>query len=141
MLHMIKLAVGCSSLDELRARMQHPRINGHGAVITRTMPKRASEILNGGSLYRVMNGMVLCRQPIIGLEPYQRDDGTTGTLIIVIDDIIPVHPRTMRPFQGWRYLTPQDAPEDLTGTNTSHDNGIASLPPHLRKELAELALI
>ncbi|KXU99860.1 hypothetical protein AD929_14010 [Gluconobacter potus] len=139
MLNIIKLAVGCPSLEVLRERMAHPRINGHGAVPTRTMPRRADEVLDGGSLYRVMDGMILCRQPIIGLESCQRSDGSTGTLIVVSDEIIPVQPRPMRPFQGWRYLDPKDAPPDL-GNSLTQD-GIADLPPQLRRELAELALI
>nr|WP_294914954.1 DUF1489 domain-containing protein [uncultured Neokomagataea sp.] len=136
MLHMIKLAVGCPTIDALRERMQHPRFRGHGAITTRTMPKRADEILNKGSLYRVLNGLILCRQPIVGLEPYERPDGTTGTLILVSDEIIPVQPRAMRPFQGWRYLKAEDAPADLGAIS----DGIANLPPHLHKILSELAL-
>lgn len=139
MLNIIKLAVGCPTIEVLRERMQHPRVNGHGAVPTRTMPKRAAEVLDGGSLYRVMDGMILCRQPIIGLEACRRPDGTEGTLIVVSDDIIPVQPRTMRPFQGWRYLDPKDAPPDL-GQSAGSD-GVADLPLQLRRELAELALI
>lgn len=133
---MIKLAVGCTTIDALQERMQHPRFRGYGAITTRTMPKRAEEILNGGSLYRVLNGMILCRQPIVGLEPYQRPDGSNGTLILVSEDIIPVQPRAMRPFQGWRYLKPEDAPLDLG----SISDGVTDLPPHLRKILNELAL-
>jgi len=83
--------------------------------------------------------MILCRQPIIGREACRRPDGTEGTLIVVSDDIIPVQPRTIRPFQGWRYLDPKDAPPDL-GQSAGSD-GVADLPPQLRRELAELALI
>ncbi|MFT8980061.1 DUF1489 family protein [Gluconobacter oxydans] len=139
MLNIIKLAVGCPSLEVLRERLNHYRVNGRATVQTRTMPKRAEEVLDGGSLYRVMDGMILCRQPIIGLESCQRSDGSTGTLIVVSDDIIPLQPRPMRPFQGWRYLEPKDAPPDL-GNSLTQD-GIADLPPQLRRELAELALI
>ncbi|KXV63660.1 DUF1489 family protein [Gluconobacter oxydans] len=139
MLNIIKLAVGCPSIEVLRERLNNYRVNGHATVQTRTMPKRAEEVLDGGSLYRVMDGMILCRQPIIGLESCQRSDGSTGTLIVVSDDIIPVQPRPMRPFQGWRYLEPKDAPPDL-GNSLTQD-GIADLPPRLRRELAELALI
>ncbi|GBD56627.1 DUF1489 family protein [Gluconobacter wancherniae] len=139
MLHMIKLAVGCPTLEVLAERMRRERVGGHAVVHTRTMPRRADEILAGGSIYRVMDGMLLCRQPIIGLESCQRGDGSTGTLIVVSDEIIPVQPRAMRPFQGWRYMTPKDAPADL-GENGVGD-GIADLPPALRRELAELALI
>ncbi|AOX16183.1 DUF1489 family protein [Kozakia baliensis] len=138
MLHMIKLVVGCATIDELAARMQHERVDGHGFVRTRTMPRQADEILGGGSLYRVMNGTLICRQPIAGFRAITRPDGQPGTLILVTDEIIPVMPRAMRPFQGWRYLKPDDAPADL-GNQTA--SGIENLPPNLRRELADLGLI
>lgn len=140
MLHMIKLAVGCSTLESLKDWIQTERINGHAYVQTRTKPKRDAEILNGGSIYRVMNGLITCRQPIIGFDRYTRHDGHDGTLILVSDDIIPVQPRPMRPFQGWRYLKAEDAPLDLKET-THGDNGISALPSTLHKRLVDLGLL
>ena len=61
MLNIIKLAVGCPSIEVLRERLNHYRINGRATVQTRTMPKRAEEVLDGGSLHRVLDGMVPCR--------------------------------------------------------------------------------
>lgn len=137
---MIKLVVGCTTLDELAAWMrQGERIDGYGVVRTRTMPKQAAEIENRGSLYRVMGGLVLCRQPVAGFRPFTRPDGQIGTHILVTDEIIPVEPRAMRPFQGWRYLRPDDAPADL-GTRSAHE-GLDTLPPDLRRALSELCLI
>lgn len=138
MLHMVKLAVGCPTLDILRERTQTHRYRGCGVITTRTMPKRAEEILAGGSLYRVLDGLILCRQPILGLETHERPDGTTGTLILVSGAIVPVQPRPMRPFQGWRYLKDDDAPPDLDSNTTSE--GVATLPSNLRRTLTDLAL-
>lgn len=141
-LHMIKLIVGCTSPEMLREWVQIERHNGIAYVRTRTMPKRAKEILqHGGSIYRVMNGLILCRQPIIGFEIYTRDDGHPGTLIMVSDEVIPTQPRPMRPFQGWRYFKPEDAPPDLDGHDTLQDDGISALPPALRNQLSELGLL
>ncbi|GAJ27667.1 DUF1489 family protein [Acidomonas methanolica] len=140
MLHLIKLAVGCPTIDSLAQRMREPRLDGHGVITTRTMPKRAEEILAGGSLYRVMDGFILCRQPVADFRTTTRPDGTAGTLILVKDDIIPVSPRAMRPFQGWRYLSPEDAPPDLVSGNGAVD-GLEALPVMLRRALAELCLI
>lgn len=137
---MIKLVVGCTTLDELAAWMARgERVEGHGVIRTRTMPKQADEIAGQGSLYRVMGGLVLCRQPISGFRPFTRPDGQLGTHILVTDDIIPVHPRAMRPFQGWRYLKPDDAPLDLGGQSVV--SGLEDLPPALRRSLSELCLI
>jgi hypothetical protein len=50
---------------------------------------------------------------------------------------VPVRPVPRRAFQGWRYLTADDAPADLG----RGDKGLADLPPKMRRELAELGLI
>jgi hypothetical protein len=62
-LHLIKLCVGAESLADLRewmaARMteaKRRRAPLRHAHITRTTPKRAADILGGGSLYWVIKG-------------------------------------------------------------------------------------
>lgn len=73
-------------------------------------PRRAAEICEGGSIYRVIGGRILCRQRITAIRPDTREDGTACALVVMAPEIIPVSPRAMRPFQGWRYLRPEDAP-------------------------------
>lgn len=142
-LHMIKLIVGCTSPEMLRDWVAVERHKGVAYVRTRTMPKRADDIVKGGgSIYRVINGLIMCRQPIIGFDSYTRDDGHPGTLILVSDDVIPTQPRPMRPFQGWRYFKPEDAPPDLDPTASGAiDDGISALPASLRNQLSELGLL
>ena len=60
-LHIIKLAVGCESVKELKGwvaeRMQTARKKGlplHHIHTTRMTPKRVEELLAGGSLYWVI---------------------------------------------------------------------------------------
>ena len=143
MINLIKLVVGVSSLEELAERQLLP-INQrmHAAtgkmlpvVHTRTFPKQAEELLQGGSLYRVIAGLILCRQRLVDIVSEVRADGTNGTLLFLDPTIIRVEARALRAFQGWRYLRPADAPPDLSGT-TGHNN----LPPALQKELALLGL-
>jgi hypothetical protein len=62
-LHLIKLAVGCESVKELKARvaerMQSSKKKGlplRHIHITRMTPKRVDELLAGGSLYWVVQG-------------------------------------------------------------------------------------
>ena len=57
-LHLIKLAVGCESVKELKGwvaeRIQAARKKGlppHHIHVTRMTPKRVEELLAGGSLY------------------------------------------------------------------------------------------
>ncbi|MFT9296395.1 MAG: DUF1489 domain-containing protein [Acetobacter orientalis] len=143
MLNLIKLVVGVSSLEELAERQKqsincrlHPEHGPLPVVHTRSYPRRCDEILDGGSLYRVISGLILCRQPILDIVSETRPDGTQGTLILLSPQIIRVEARAMRPFQGWRYLESKDAPPDLShGTSAQ-----AVLPASLQKELALLGL-
>ncbi|KXV55858.1 hypothetical protein AD947_13905 [Acetobacter tropicalis] len=141
MLNLIKLVVGVSSLEELMERQKMPlnsRLHQeHGAlpvVHTRSYPRRAADILEGGSLYRVISGLIQCRQRVLDIQTETRPDGTQGTIFLLSPEIIRVEPRALRPFQGWRYLESKDAPKDLTTSQ------ISTLPPHLQKELTLLGL-
>lgn len=142
MLNLIKLVVGVSSLEELAERQKsaqncrmHPEYGALPVVHTRSFPKRSDEILAGGSLYRVISGLILCRQRVLDIQTETRPDSTQGTLILLEPKIIRVEPRALRPFQGWRYLEAKDAPPDLASGSSN-----AALPPALQKELTLLGL-
>ncbi|GAA4476120.1 DUF1489 family protein [Gluconacetobacter asukensis] len=148
MLHLVKLAVGITSLEDLAHRqrtmaegagdgLDGTQPSGHPWLRTRMFPRRAPEILDGGSLYRVINGLILCRQRVVEIRPDTREDGVACALVVLAPEIIPVAPRPMRPFQGWRYLSPADAPPDLSVGGG--DGG--TLPESLRRDLAGLCLI
>ncbi len=134
-LHLIKLCVGVDSPDELRSWIAH-RIaaTGEHRHVTRMFPRRADALLEGGSLYWVIRGMVLVRQRVTALRPVVRDDGAAACAIVLDPELIATAPQPRRPFQGWRYLEPADAPSDLSA-------GDAELPPELRAELAMLGLL
>lgn len=81
-LHLIKLAVGCESVKELKGwvaeRMQAAKKKGlplHHIHITRMTPKRVDEVLAGGSLYWVIRGEIAAREKIIAIEPFRDRDG------------------------------------------------------------------
>ena len=136
-LHLIKLSVGVTSLDELRRRQSE-----HGAArpplhhATRNFPRRAADILEGGSIYWVINRILSARQRILDIREATRDDGTRCTQLVLHSDLVGVRPRVVRPFQGWRYLDAADAPADL-----HHACEQADLPEAMRRELASLALL
>jgi hypothetical protein len=118
--HLIKLCVGCESPQDLRewqeARLAERRKRGERLVLqhlTRSTPKRRDEVLDGGSLYWVIKGYVRVRQRIVGLEAAVGEDGEPRCAIIYDPELVAVTPRQHRPFQGWRYLEPERAPEDL----------------------------
>lgn len=143
-LHLQKLCVGCDSPEELRLwieeRLAERRRRGDPAEqehVTRAMPKRASEILDGGSLYWVIKGVMLVRQPISELRAVKGSDGIERCAIVMRPELVPVRPVPRRPFQGWRYLPQTDAPPDLV-----EDERLApGLPAHLAAELRSLGLL
>src|SRR4051794_7389135 len=111
-LHLIKLAVGCESVKELKGRIaervQIAKKKGlplHHIHVTRMTPKRVEEILTGGSLYWVIRGEIAAREKIIGIEPFRDRDGIGRCRLVMQARLFAVSPRPMRPFQGWRYLT------------------------------------
>ncbi|MFC5342510.1 DUF1489 family protein [Brevundimonas staleyi] len=129
-LHMIKLCVGVSDVEwlETRAATGAPLI-----VHTRMTPKRATEIEDGGSLYWVIKGVVLCRQPILDITT--KGEGQTARCEITLaPEVIRTAPLARRPFQGWRYFEPKDAPVDLSRIDAG------DVPEDLAKELRELGV-
>ena len=102
--------------------------------VTRMTPKRADELLSGGSLYWVIKGQIAARQKLLDLKPVQKE-GKTHCALVYDPKLIPVMRRSHRPFQGWRYLDPKDAPPDVK------DIKAGNLPEKLKQELAELGLL
>ena len=134
--HLIKLCVGCADPAELRAHHGTRLAEGKPLIHrTRHMPRRATEILAGGSLYWVFSGTVSARQTITALEPESDAEGRPYCVIHLGPDLVGTHPMPFRPFQGWRYLSPDKAPEDLGGAD-----GEGALPYELLQELRRLGL-
>lgn len=140
-MHIIKLCVGISSVEDLIAWRAERRAAGLGradgltAHRTRMTPKRGGEIVGQGSLYWVIAGAVRCRQEIVAFEAGKDADGTPHCLILMAPEIVRTLPWPRRPFQGWRYLNPQDAPPDLGA------GGREAPPAEMAEELARLGLI
>ena len=138
-LHLIKLAVGAGSVEDLRSwqkqrTVQSPPLRHR----TRSTPRRTAEILDGGSIYWVIRGTLSCRQAITAIEKLTGEDGIPRCRLVFDPRLVPVSPRPCRPFQGWRYLTACDAPADL-GAGQSGD--LAEMPEALRRELVGLGLL
>ena len=134
-LHLLKLAVGIEDIAQLRRiRAARAKERGGSWVYTRNHPRRASEILAGGSIYWIIRGQIRVRQLVTGFHRERDDNGRRYCLIEVDKRLIPTLSRPWRPFQGWRYLSPEDAPEDCSD---------AGEPPsdRLLAELRSLGLI
>jgi hypothetical protein len=143
-LHLIKLCVGCDSIrdleDWIKQKLKEKRKRGEKLEHvhrTRMVPKRAAELVDGGSLYWVIRGEIACRQRIRDVRPF-RDKNGTGRCALALDPkVVPVAARPFRAFQGWRYLTADDAPRDLEKAAP----GATAMPEKLRRELRELGLM
>jgi hypothetical protein len=99
-------------------------------------PKRADEVLAGGSLYWVIKGVILARQQIVALEEVRGEDGIARCALVLDAEVIRTEGAPRRPFQGWRYLNPDDSPRDLPKGRALED----ALPPSLAQALAEIGL-
>jgi hypothetical protein len=134
-LHMLKLAVGIEDVDQLRRiRAARAAERGGSWVYTRNHPRRAAEVLAGGSIYWVIRGHIRVRQKVIGFRRERDDNGRRYCLIEVDTRLVATLPRPWRPFQGWRYLLPEDAPADRSQGGEPNAN-------HLLAELRSLGLI
>ena len=143
-LHLIKLCVGCDSVKDLdewireklkdrrKQRLSHEHIHR-----TRMVPKRAAELIDGGSLYWVIRGEVMCRQRLLEVRPYVDKAGVGRCQLVLEPKLTLVAPRPWRAFQGWRYLALKDAPRDLDRAAP----GAKNMPETLRRELRELGLL
>ena len=139
-LNLIKLSVGTNSVEDLIAWQANRRAQGDDGLprhVTRMWPKRAEELLSGGSIYWVIQGVLQCRQRILRLDEAIGSDGVRRCAIILDPAIIRTATTQKRPFQGWRYLPGADSPPDLTAARTDED----TLPPALSAALAEIGVI
>jgi len=139
-IHLQKLSVGTESIKTLEdwykvlvGRRKAKGLSLNAQHVTRMMPKQKEALLDGGSIYWVIKGLILCRSEIVDLEETQTHDGRKACAIVMRPKLIPVVPTPRRAFQGWRYLKPEDVPPDLKGPASGQD-----LPPELRAKLVSL---
>ncbi len=143
-LHLIKLCVGATSIEDLAqwqsGRLAEQKRKGEKPRLfhaTFQTPKRQAELLDGGSLYWVIKGVIQVRQRIVGFDEGHKSDGSRCCLILLDAPLVPVRPVSRRAFQGWRYLDAGDAPPDLSRGGKK----LSGLPPKMRRDLADLGLL
>jgi hypothetical protein len=142
-LHLIKLCVGADDVEDLRTwqaeRLAEKRKKKEKPVlahVTRMVPTRAADILDGGSLYWVMKGYIRCRQRLLAIEPFVDGEGIKRCRLVLDPEIVLVRRRERRAFQGWRYFEAKDAPADVKGVDDVDD-----MPEAMRAELEALGLL
>jgi hypothetical protein len=141
-LHLIKLAVGVDDVSQMkkfqaaRRKQRHQTPRSPHWVFTRNTPRRAEELLDGGSLYWVVRGVIRCRQELVGFdEDFDKEEARKYCKIKVKRTMMLTSPQACRAFQGWRYLKPEDAPPDRSKGDT------ADMPPEMAAELKRLGLL
>ena len=137
--NLIKLSVGSESVDTL-AEWQASRVaqseDGLPRHVTRMWPKREAEILQGGSIYWVIKGVIQCRQKILSLDEVIGADGIRRCAIVLDPQLVRTETALRRPFQGWRYLKTEDSPADLSDARKQDDD----IPVELAAALAEIGV-
>ena len=144
-LHLIKLSVGTDSIadlqgwidDKIKAQKKRGVKKPERIHTTRMVPKRADELKDGGSIYWVIKGQIMCRETILDIRPFTDKDGIHRCKLVLDPKCIAVEPRPRSAFQGWRYLDEKDAPRDLSKAA----RGAANMPEDMRRELMQLGLL
>lgn len=139
LVHLLKLSVGTEDVADLadwQASRRAQTDDGLPRHVTRMWPKREAEVLNGGSIYWVIKGVILCRQRLLRLDEAIGGDGIRRCALVLDPELVRVEPATKRPFQGWRYLSAADAPRDLAAHRQHED----ALPPALSAALADIGV-
>ena len=141
-LHLLKLCVGADSIEDLREWVSRRSLvamaaglEPHSIHTTRMVPKRMEELPDGGSLYWVIKGQVQARQTLPDIRTFQGEDGITRCELVLGPEVIETAIQPKRPFQGWRYLTAEDAPRDVATLG----QGATDKPEDLNRKLMELA--
>jgi len=141
-INLIKMCVGAQTVSDLynwQSKRLVKTCNSNKTYvrhITRMRPKRAEEILNGGSLYWVFKGFILARQQILDLEDILGTDDVMRCSINLDVQIFLTEVHRKRPFQGWRYLKFNEAPRD----SRLFSEGDIQLPANLERGLLEIGI-
>ena len=152
-LHLIKMAAGIDSLRALTERQAFLRersvaLTGQPELVhvTRFSPKRSDEILAAGgavpgSLFWVFQRAVQVRQKIAAFREVVDEAGVTRCAIVLSGPLVPVERQRRKAFQGWRYLTGDDAPDDLSSRSAAERMMADAAPAAMQAALRELCLI
>lgn len=144
-LNLLKMAVGIDDVAHLEA-VQRRRLDEAERDrkvrelrhVTRNTPRRSAEVLDGGSLYWIVKGLIRVRQRILRLDRIVREDGKPRCAIILDPKLVHIQPRRHRPMQGWRYLEADAAPPDGAAPM---DTDLSAMPAEMAAELRELGLL
>ncbi len=137
-IHLVKLCVGADDISDL-VNWQNHLLKTYDRVFhtTRMVPKRQADLLEGGSIYWVIKRQIRVRQQINDIEEFVDGQGIRRCHLHLNPELVHTRLQARRPFQGWRYLTQQDAPVDAPSNIEIDDD----MPEEMRHELTEMGLL
>lgn len=141
--HLIKVCVGITSIEQLRNAQARRLIAGPICHVTKQRPQREAELLGGGSLYWIIKGDIAVRQKIVELERLIDHEGEKCGLVLD-SELVDTELFKRAPHQGWRYLEPDDAPRDLrdiVDEANEDEESEGDMSPEMAAELRELGLL
>ncbi len=144
MVNLLRTAAGLKDLQELQALQAHFKTRvckGFGDVVvltTRNTPKRADELMDGGSVYWIVKNIIQARQTILDIETIKDADGQKYCQILLEPKIMRVMPVAQRAVQGWRYLEASKSPQDLGILHVSNDE---TPPENMAQDLKAMGLL
>ncbi len=143
--NIVKLAVGVQSVEELALIQQrflsdsdNHKIN-YFYYTTKLMPKKHTAIVESGSLYWVIKGVICARQKIVAITKQKDSDGINRCYIFLDNSIVKTTPIRKRPFQGWRYLKKNKTPADIVDPVTGNFDD--DIPLEIQQQLLEVGLL
>ncbi len=142
MIHLLRTAAGIESIDHFKEVIARRTIDVDGVRLypfsTRRQPVRHEELLKGGSVYWIVKRKICIRQDIMGFQMDVDGAGKSFCWVFTRPELILTETFPKKPVQGWRYLKPEDAPNDLSADYRRAAN---DLPPEMVKELKKLGLL
>jgi len=142
--HLLRTGVGVESIAHLH-EIQSSRRKMHDMpeafLTTRYTPKRANDLLNGGSVYWIINRQICARQQVTDIQTLHDDNGKPFCMIYLDPEIIMTSPIAHRHIQGWRYLPPEKAPQDLSTFDPMAADDLDDIDPQMEKDLREIGLL
>jgi len=137
-IHLVKLCVGADDISDLVNWQKHLQSRYKRVFhTTRMVPKRVPDLLEGGSIYWVIKRQIRVRQTILDVGEFVDDQGIRRCHLMLDPTLVETRLMARRPFQGWRYLQPSDAPDDMPqGIEVDED-----MPEDLRNELMQMGLL
>lgn len=140
-IHLLKPALRIQDVAEFQRRQKNFLTHFNGEIVypvwTSRKPQQMDALINGGSVYWIVKKAIQCRQAVIGFEAIEREGEKPSYFIYCDPQLVQTKPMEKRPFQGWRYLKPDQAPADVGAV----DSNAPPPPPDMANALREAGLL